>query len=120
MEKLSKYYLEILKLLAKEEKDTEHLLLINNKSSLIDIKKTLGEYLHRYEDLSFQEWLRVDRLKSLVNHINDILDNTYKTNEALINSHTKESYSKIYNGLFYQLEVEKGLILGFTRLMLNQ
>lgn len=114
MEKLSKYYLEILKLLAKGEKGTEHLLLINYKSSLIDIKKTLGEYLHRYEDLSFQEWLRVDRLKSLVNQINDILDNTYKTNEALINSHVKESYSKIYNGLFYQLEVEKGLILDFT------
>lgn len=114
MEKLSKYYLEILKLLAKGEKDTKNLLLLNYKSSLIDMKKTLTEYMNRYGDLSFQEWLKVDRLKSLMNQLNSVLDNTYKTNEALITNHAKNSYSKAYNGLFYQLEVENGLILDFT------
>lgn len=114
MEKLSKYYLEILKLLAKGEKDTKNLILLNYKSSLIDMKKTLSEYLHRYEDLSFQEHLKVDRLKSLMKQINSVLDNAYKTNEDLITNHAKSSYSKAYNGLFYQLEVENGLILDFT------
>ncbi|KEH97205.1 phage minor head protein [Clostridium botulinum] len=114
MEKLSKYYLEILKLLKEGEKDTNKLLLTNYKSSLIEMKKLLNSYLNRYGELSFQEWLKVDRLKSLINQINVILDNTYKNNETLISNHAQDSYSKAYNGLFYQLEVETGLILDFT------
>lgn len=116
MEKLSKYYLEIIKLLTKGEKSTKNLLLINYKSSLIDIKKTLSEYLHRYEGLSFQEHLKVDRLKSLMKQINMVLDNLYDTNSSIIVEHAKNSYDKAYNGLFYQLEVENGLILDFTML----
>ncbi|WP_085829086.1 phage minor head protein [Clostridium massiliodielmoense] len=114
MEKLSKYYLEILKLFKEGEKDTNKLLLTNYKSSLIEMKKLLNSYLNRYGELSFQEWLKVDRLKSLINQINVILDNTYKNNETLISNHAQDSYSKAYNGLFYQLEVETGLILDFT------
>lgn len=114
MEKLSKYYLEILKLLKEGEKNSSKLLLMNYKISVIEIKKVLSSYLNRYDDLSFQEWLKVDRLKSLINQINDVLDNTYKNNETLISNHAKESYSKTYNGLFYQLEVENGLTLDFT------
>lgn len=116
MEKLSKYYLEIIRLLAKGEKDTKNLLLLNYKSSLIDMKKTLSEYLHRYEGLSFQEHLKVDRLKSLMKQINMVLDNLYDTNSSIITDHAKNSYDKAYNGLFYQLEVENGLILDFTML----
>lgn len=116
MEKLSKYYLEIIKLLTKGEKSTKNLLLINYKSSLIDIKKKLSEYLNRYEGLSFQEHLKVDRLKSLMKQINMVLDNLYDTNSSIIVDHAKNSYDKAYNGLFYQLEVENGLILDFTML----
>lgn len=116
MEKLSKYYLEIIKLLSKGEKETKNLLLINYKSSLIDIKKKLSEYLNRYEGLSFQEHLKVDRLKSLMKQINMVLDNLYDTNSSIIVDHAKNSYDKAYNGLFYQLEVENGLILDFTML----
>lgn len=116
MDKLSKYYLEIIKLLAKGEKDTKNLLFLNYKSSLIDMKKTLSEYLNRYGDLSFQEWLKVDRIKSLMKQINMVLDNLYDTNSSIIVDHAKNSYDKAYNGLFYQLEVENGLILDFTML----
>lgn len=114
MEKLSKYYLEILKLLAAGEKDSRELLITNYKSALVDIKKVLKDYLNRYGELTFQEWLKIDRLKSLQEQINIILDNIYGVNESIIVNHAKESYSLAYNGLFYQLEVEEGIILDFT------
>lgn len=116
MDKLSNYYLEILKLLAVGEKDTRDLMILNYKSTVIDIKKVLRDYLNRYEDLTFQQWLQVDRLKSLLNQINSVLDNLYTTNESLIINHSEKSYNTAYNGLFYELEVEKGIILNFTKI----
>lgn len=116
MEKLSKYYLEILKLLATGEKDTKSLLISSYTSAVVDIKKVLKEYLNRYGELTFQEWLKVDRLKSLLEQINKVLDNLYGTNESLILNHAEKSYTLAYNGLFYQLEVEEGIILNFAML----
>ncbi|BFN03904.1 deaminase domain-containing protein [Clostridium tetani] len=115
---MNKYYKELIKMMAKNEKEVDKLLRLNYSKALSDIKKTILEYTMRYEKLSYSEWLQYNRLKSLEQQINIDLNNMYEKNYKVINDNSFKSYEENYFGLFYELEQNLKLNLSFT--MLNE
>ncbi|RXM53952.1 hypothetical protein DP134_13990 [Clostridium tetani] len=115
---MNKYYKELIKMMAKNEKEVDKLLRLNYSKALSDIKKTILEYTMRYEKLSYSEWLQYNRLKSLEQQINIELSNMYEKNHKVINDNSFKSYEENYFGLFYELEQDLKLNLSFT--MLNE
>lgn len=115
---MNKYYKELLKMMNKNEKEVEKLLIINYTNALGEIKNSIKDYMSRYADLSYSEWLQYNRLKSLEIQINKTLNDLYKINNKDINNHSFKTYEENYFGLFYELENTYKINLSFT--MLNE
>ena len=115
---MSKYYKELLNMMNKNEKEIERLLILNYTNALGEIKGSIKDYMARYTDLTYAEWLQYNRVKSLEMQINKTLSNLYKANNKDVNTHAFKMYEENYFGLFYELENSYKLNLSFS--MLNE
>ncbi|KEI10530.1 head protein [Clostridium sp. K25] len=113
---MNKYYKDLLNMMNKNEKEIDRLLIINYTNALGDMKKILKDYIIRYSDLSYSEWLQYNRLKSLEMQINNVLNDLYKINNKDINNHAFKTYEQNYFSLFYELESTYKLNLSFSML----
>ncbi|GAB6149967.1 phage minor head protein [Clostridium novyi] len=111
---MNKYYNELLNMMNKNEKEIQRLLIINYTNALGEIKKTLKDYMIRYSDLSYSQWLQYNRLKSLEMQINKVLNDLYKINNRDIKNHSFKTYEENYFGLFYELESKYKINLSFS------
>ncbi|WP_027633068.1 phage minor head protein [Clostridium hydrogeniformans] len=115
---MNKYYKELFNMMSKNENEVERLLILNYTNALGEIKSSIKDYMTRYSDLTYAEWLQYNRVKSLEMQVNKTLSNLYKANNKYINTHAFKMYEENYFGLFYELESSYNLNLSFS--MLNE
>ncbi|MDQ8673500.1 phage head morphogenesis protein [Enterococcus faecalis] len=111
MSQLNKWQKELQALQKANYQKTDNQLFNVYRQSLIDIKKRLKVYTENAESLSFSTRLEVERLFSVADEINGILQLNSPKVEKTIKGYSAKQAEQGYYGLWYTLEQSQNVAL---------
>ncbi|HAP5496894.1 TPA: NAD(+)--arginine ADP-ribosyltransferase [Enterococcus faecalis] len=111
MTQLNKWQKELQALQKANYQKTDNQLFNVYRQSLIDIKKRLKVYTENAESLSFSTRLEVERLFSVADEINAILQLNSPKIEKTIKDYSAKQAEQGYYGLWYTLEQSQNIAL---------